>query len=183
MGIVFLFLGGLLAVGLIGFISSIAKSQDKKKDAHKEHYNYRLHTFSRIVYFTALMASFIMPVYLALHFSSAPNFLKLFFASPIFVFLMQNIMAHKLREHNISLHFIALCATMLSIGVIVYEEYEIINSPVMAASMPSGVIVYEEYEIINLISGNTSLILFFFYAFVGFYAFFAWMTALSNRNK
>ena len=161
MGIVFLFLGGLLAVGLIGFISSIAKSQDKKKDAHKEHYNYRLHTFSRIVYFTALMASFIMPVYLALHFSSAPNFLKLFFASPIFVFLMQNIMAHKLREHNISLHFIALCATMLSIGVIVYEEY----------------------EIINLISGNTSLILFFFYAFVGFYAFFAWMTALSNRNK
>lgn len=161
MGIVFLFLGGLLAVGLIGFISSIAKSQDKKEDAHKEHYNYRLHTFSRIVYFTALMASFIMPVYLALHFSSAPNFLKLFFASPIFVFLMQNIMAHKLREHNISLHFIALCATMLSIGVIVYEEY----------------------EIINLISGNTSLILFFFYAFVGFYAFFAWMTALSNRNK
>ena len=161
MGIVILFLGGLLAVGLIGFISSIAKSQDKKKDAHKEHYNYRLHTFSRIVYFTALMASFIMPVYLALHFSSAPNFLKLFFASPIFVFLMQNIMAHKLREHNISLHFIALCATMLSIGVIVYEEY----------------------EIINLISGNTSLILFFFYAFVGFYAFFAWMTALSNRNK
>ena len=161
MGIVFLFLGGLLAVGLIGFISSIAKSQDKKKDAHKEHYNYRLHTFSRIVYFTALMASFIMPVYLALHFSSAPNFLKLFFASPIFVFLMQNIMAHKLREHNISLHFIALCATMLSIGVIVYEEY----------------------EIINLTSGNTSLILFFFYAFVGFYAFFAWMTALSNRNK
>ena len=160
MGIVFLFLGGLLAVGLIGFISSIAKSQDKKKDAHKEHYNYRLHTFSRIVYFTALMASFIMPVYLALHFSSAPNFLKLFFASPIFVFLMQNIMAHKLREHNISLHFIALCATMLSIGVIVYEEYEI-----------------------SLISGNTSLILFFFYAFVGFYAFFAWMTALSNRNK
>ena len=161
MGIVFLFLGGLLAVGLIGFISSIAKSQDKKKDAHKEHYNYRLHTFSRIVYFTALMASFIMPVYLALHFSSAPNFLKLFFASPIFVFLMQNIMTHKLREHNISLHFIALCATMLSIGVIVYEEY----------------------EIINLTSGNTSLILFFFYAFVGFYAFFAWMTALSNRNK
>ena len=160
-GTIILFLGGFITVGLIGFIWSIAEGIDQMEDAHKEHYNYRLHTFSRIVYFTALMASFIMPVYLALHFSSAPNFLKLFFASPIFVFLMQNIMAHQLREHNISLHFIAMCAAMLSIGVIVYEEY----------------------EIINLISGNTSLILLFFYAFVGFYAFFAWMTALSNRNK
>lgn len=160
-GTIILFLGGFITVGLIGFIWSIAEGIDQMEDAHKEHYNYRLHTFSRIVYFTALIASFIMPVYLALYFSSAPNFLKLFFASPIFVFLMQNIMAHQLREHNISLHFIALCATMLSIGVIVYEEY----------------------EIINLISGNTSFILFFIYAFVGFYAFFAWMTALSNRNK
>lgn len=160
-GTIILFLGGFITVGLIGFIWSIAEGIDQMEDAHKEHYNYRLHIFSRIVYFTALMASFIMPVYLALHFSSAPNFLKLFFASPIFVFLMQNIMAHQLREHNISLHFIAMCAAMLSIGVIVYEEY----------------------EIINLISGNTSLILLFFYAFVGFYAFFAWMTALSNRNK
>ena len=160
-GTIILFLGGFITVGLIGFIWSIAEGIDQMEDAHKEHYNYRLHTFSRIVYFVALIASCIIPAYLALHFSSAPNFLKLFFASPIFVFLMQNIMAHQLREHNISLHFIALCATMLSIGVIVYEEY----------------------QIINLISGNTSFILFFFYAFVGFYAFFAWMTALSNRNK
>ena len=160
MGIVFLFLGGLLAVGLIGFISSIAKSQDKKEDAHKEHYNYRLDIFSRIVYFTALMASFIMPAYLTLHFSSAPNFLKLFFASPIFVFLMQNIMAHQLREHNISLHFIAMCAAILFFGVIVYEQ----NTPYW-------------------IDGDITFVLSIFYAFVGFYAFFAWMTALSNRNK
>ena len=160
-GTIILFLGGFIAVGLIGFIWSIAEGIDQMEDAHKEHYNYRLHTFSRIVYFVALIASCIIPAYLALHFSSAPNFLKLFFASPIFVFLMQNIMAHQLREHNISLHFIALCATLLSFGAIVYEEY----------------------GIINLISGNTSFILFFFYTFVGFYAFFAWMTALSNRNK
>ena len=160
MGIVFLFLGGLLAVGLIGFISSIAKSQNKKEDAHKEHYNYRLDIFSRIVYFTALMASFIMPAYLTLHFSSAPNFLKLFFASPIFVFLMQNIMAHQLREHNISLHFIAMCAAILFFGVIVYEQ----NTPYW-------------------IDGDITFVLSIFYAFVGFYAFFAWMTALSNRNK
>lgn len=159
-GFVILCLGGFLTVSIIGFISLIAKGKDEMVDTPKEHYNYRLCTFSRIVYFTALMASFIMPVYLALHFSSAPYFLKLFFASPIFVFLMQNIMAHKLREHNISLHFIAMCAAILYFGVIFYEQ----NTPYW-------------------IDGDITFVLSIFYAFVGFYAFFAWMTALSNRNE
>ena len=159
-GFIILLLGGLLTAGIIGFISSIAKGQDEKADAPQEHYNYRLCTFSRILYFGALLASCIMPIIWVSNCGIYPIFLTLFYTSPFFVFLMQNIMAHKLREHNISLHFIAICAVMLFLGITAYHQY----TPVC-------------------IDGDIMVALTLIYAFVGFYAFFAWIMALSQRNK
>lgn len=159
-GFIILLFGGLLTAGIIGFIRAIAKGMDQKEDAPKEHYNYRLHTFSRIVYFIALMASTIVPLHWLLGFGISPIFITLFYASPFSVFLMQNIMAHKLREHNISLHFIALCAAILSVAIIFYQN---LSCQVVGTLFSVPIIFYN--------------------VFVGFYAFFAWMTALSNRNK
>ena len=159
-GFFILCLGGFLTVSIIGFISLIAKGKDEMVDTPKEHYNYRLCTFSRIVYFVALMASSVIPMWWLTLFGLHSIFCIFFFTSSFFVFLIQNIMAHKLREHNISLHFIAMCAAILFFGVIVYEQ----NTPYW-------------------IDGDITFVLSIFYAFVGFYAFFAWMTALSNRNK
>ena len=172
--IIILLLCGLLAVALIGFIIMLFMHKKEKKDVSQEHYNYRLHNVSRIVYFIALLASTIVPTFWLVNFGLVyfgvffiflthcpESFWKLFYASPFFVFLMQNIMAHRLRGHNISLHFIALCAAILSIATVIHEreifylmEWRLISLPIICYNL-----------------------------FVGFYAFFAWMAALSYRNK
>lgn len=159
--IIILLLCGLLAVALIGFIIMLFMHKKEKKDVSQEHYNYRLHNVSRIVYFIALLASTIVPTFWLFNFVVYFIFLTLFYASPFFVFLIQNIMAHRLRDHNISLHFIALCAAILSVATVIHDreafclmEWRLISLPIICYNL-----------------------------FVGFYAFFAWMAALSYRNK
>lgn len=165
--IIILLLCGLLAVALIGFIIMLFMHKKEKKDVSQEHYNYRLHNVSRIVYFIALLASTIVPTFWLFNFGVYFIFLTLLYASPFFVFLIQNIMAHRLIDHNISLHFIALCAAILSVALVIHESDVFYLMEGILISLP--IICY---------------ILFIgFYLFVGFYAFFAWMAALSYRNK
>lgn len=161
--IIILLLGGGIAICLIAFIASIANSKDEITNATtKEGYNYRLCTFSRIVYFIALIANFVAPACTA-YYSTTDIALLLFLSSPCYVFGIQNIMAHKLRDHNISLHFIALCAAILSVVVVLVFE-----SGLLSFQIKSG---FELYPLA------------LYFTFTAFYALFAWIVAFANRNN